>query len=394
MKIAFVIPWYGENIPGGAEAECRRTAENLHKSGVEVEILTTCVREFESDWNENFHREGEYSVNGISVRRFKVRKRDRQTFDRINYKLMNNLPISLEEEKEFIREMINSGNLYKFIEKNKAKYYFIFIPYMFGTTYWGLRICPERSILIPCLHNESYAYLKIYEEMFKKARAVIFHSQSELELASRLYDLEREKSFLVGEGVDAEFESRGERFCEKRNLEGVPFILYAGRKAREKNAPLLISYFSLYKKRKKSDLKLLLMGTGKADIPGESGKDIIDLGFLSREEKYDAYGAATLLCQPSLNESFSLVIMESWLAGTAVIVHGDCEVTKEHVLKSNGGLYFTDYPQFEESLDYLIGHSEARKKMAQNGRKYVLDNFSWDKIISKYKGLFSRLKVS
>ena len=28
MKIAFVIPWYGD-IPGGAENECKRTVENL-----------------------------------------------------------------------------------------------------------------------------------------------------------------------------------------------------------------------------------------------------------------------------------------------------------------------------------------------------------------------------
>ena len=130
MKIAFVIPWYGENIPGGAESECRRTSENLFKAGVEIEILTTCVKEFESDWNQNFHREGECRVNGIPVRRFKVRKRDTQAFDRINYKLMNNLPVSLGEEEEFIREMINSDNLYKFIEKNKLSYYFIFIPYI------------------------------------------------------------------------------------------------------------------------------------------------------------------------------------------------------------------------------------------------------------------------
>jgi glycosyltransferase involved in cell wall biosynthesis len=394
MKIAFVIPWYGENIPGGAESECRRTAENLFKAGTEVEILTTCVREFESDWNQNFHREGEYRVNGILVRRFKVRKRDTRAFDRINYKLMNNLPISLEEEKEFIGEMINSDNLYKFIEKNKSNYYFIFIPYMFGTTYWGLQACPERSILIPCLHDESYAYLKIYKEMFKEARAVIFHSQSELELASRLYNLKTEKSFLIGEGVDAEFKSEPEKFCRRKNLDGIPFILYAGRKAREKNTPLLISYFSLYKRREKSNLKLLLMGTGEADIPEEFAEDIIDLGFLSREEKYDAYGAATLLCQPSLNESFSLAIMESWLSGTAVLVHGDCEVTKEHVLKSNGGLYLTNYPEFEESLEYLLEHPEVREKMARNGRKYVLENFSWGSIISKYKELFSKLKVS
>jgi hypothetical protein len=31
MKVAFVIPWYGD-IPGGAEDACKRTAENLKKN--------------------------------------------------------------------------------------------------------------------------------------------------------------------------------------------------------------------------------------------------------------------------------------------------------------------------------------------------------------------------
>ena len=39
--LAFVAPWYGPDIPGGAEAECRATAQALRNRGVPVEILTT-----------------------------------------------------------------------------------------------------------------------------------------------------------------------------------------------------------------------------------------------------------------------------------------------------------------------------------------------------------------
>ena len=39
--------------------------------------------------------------------------------------------------------------------------------------------------------------------------------------------------------------------------------------------------------------------------------------------------AASLLCQPSHNESFSLVIMESWLCGRPVLVSSQCAVTKD-----------------------------------------------------------------
>ena len=35
-KIGFVIPWYSEKIPGGAEMELRGLTTHLHEAGVEV----------------------------------------------------------------------------------------------------------------------------------------------------------------------------------------------------------------------------------------------------------------------------------------------------------------------------------------------------------------------
>ena len=47
--IAFVIPWYGDNIRGGAEAECNQLAHCFQDAGVAVEVLTTCVKEAADD---------------------------------------------------------------------------------------------------------------------------------------------------------------------------------------------------------------------------------------------------------------------------------------------------------------------------------------------------------
>ena len=102
------------------------------------------------------------------------------------------------------------------------------------------------------------------------------------------------------------------------------FILYAGRKEAGKNVPLLIDFFARYKKHRKNELKLVLIGSGTIEIPSENRSDIIDLGFVPLQDKYDAYAAATFLCQPSLNESFSIVIMESWLCKSPVLVHAKC----------------------------------------------------------------------
>ncbi|MDY0129148.1 MAG: glycosyltransferase family 4 protein [Methanosarcina vacuolata] len=382
MKLAFVTPWYG-NIPGGAESECRRTVENLQKHGIEVEILTTCIKEFLSDWNTDFYEEGIYNLNGVNIRRFSVRKRDTVRFDKINYKLMHGLKISPEEEKTFMREMVNSPGLYSYIAEHGVDYdYFLFIPYMFGTTYYGSCIYPEKSVLIPCLHDESYAYLNIYKTMFENVKGVIFHAFPEKILANQLYNLNNRQTVL-GEGIDMDFVYNPDRFREKYGIK-TDFILYAGRKEAGKNVPLLIDFFARYKKHRNNELKLVLIGSGTIEIPSENRNDIIDLGFVLLQDKYDAYSAATFLCQPSLNESFSIVIMESWLCKSPVLVHGDCAVTKDHCIKCNGGLYFNDYYEFEGCLDFYIEHPAARKIMAENGMSYVIENFSWDKIVEKY----------
>ena len=116
-KIGFVTPWYGANIPGGAEMELRGLAEHLAENHVDLEVLTTCVEKFNSDWNTNFYPEGTEEINGVLVRRFQVRKRDTKRFDQINYKFMKNLPVTIEEEDLYLKEMVNSPRLYQYMEE-------------------------------------------------------------------------------------------------------------------------------------------------------------------------------------------------------------------------------------------------------------------------------------
>mgnify|MGYP002868582430 CR=1 FL=1 len=259
-KLGFVTPWYGDKIPGGAEMELRGIAKHLKASGLDVEILCTCIEKFTSDWNKNFHKPGVTEEGGLTVRRFKVRKRNTALFDKVNYKLMNDMEVSPEEERIYIEEMVRSDDLCRYIRENKEDYgLFVFIPYMFGTTYFGIKECPEKSVLIPCLHDESYAYMDIFRDLFKDMAGAIYHAQNEYVLANELYDLRKVNQAVLGEGVDTDFTYDAERFRKEQKIED-PFILYAGRKDAGKNIYLLIDYFREYKARHKdSPLKLVLI---------------------------------------------------------------------------------------------------------------------------------------
>ncbi|MFI3237869.1 MAG: glycosyltransferase family 4 protein [Lachnospiraceae bacterium] len=387
-KLGFIIPWFSDDITGGAELALKELVHHLQKEGVELEILTTCVKNFSSDWNKNYYSEGMTTENGIVTRRFIAGKRDARRFDVINAKLMNKEYITELDEDDFMRNMVHSSKLYDYIKQRKDEYsLFVFTPYMFGTTYEGVKAVSEKSVLIPCFHDESYAYMQKYIDCYKNVGGMIFLAKPEAKIANRIYDLSKVKQAVLGTGVDIDLKYDAKRFREKFKLRA-PFILYTGRKDTTKNVGTLIYYFTEYKKYNHNECKLIMMGPASLPIPKEMKKDIIDLGFVDLQDKYDAMAAATVLCQPSVNESFSLVIMESWLCGRPVMVHEKCAVTKNFVIESNGGFYFSDYYEFEKELNYLLHNTGNAEIMGRQGGEYVRSNFAWDVIVERYMKFF------
>ena len=362
---------------------CRGVVHALRESGLSVEVLTTCVREFAADWNHDFHPEGTTVEGGVVVRRFRVRQRHAARFHEVNYKLMHEIPVTTKEEDTFVTEMINSPNLCKYIRKHRREYVFLFIPYMFGTTYWGSRECPDGAILIPCLHDEAYARMRVFRTMCERARGLIFNSIEERRLAERLYSLHPERLRVAGVPVNCNWQSNPQRFRSKYAMSD--FFLYAGRTEKGKGAELLVEYFCRYLGETGRLERLVFIGGGELRIPEQYQSRIVNLGFLPEQDKYDAYGAAIALCVPSLMESFSIVTMESWLAGRPVIVNRKCAVTTEFCLQSNGGLCFADYEEFREILMSLADNSGLGESMGANGRQYVLDNFHPTAIAMRYR---------
>lgn len=390
-KIGWVTPWFGADISGGAENALREIIVHLAENNVEVEVLSTCVKEFNSDWNQNYYREGIDYYQGILIRRFAVKKRNTDLFDQINGMLLQGKTISREQEVIFVREMINSPDLYRYISIHKDEYQcFVFIPYMFGTTYYGIQECKEKAVMVPCFHEECYLHLNIFKECFEQVKGMCFNALPEWKLANQVFNLQNVKQIIPGLGMNINISGNGDRF---RNKYGIldPYIIYAGRKDVGKNIYTLLKYFGELKKRNKTNLKLVLIGGGEIDIAESIKEDVYDLGYIEQQDKYDAYSASLFLCQPSKHESFSYVVMESWLCGRPVLVHEGCEVTKDFVLRSNGGLYFSNYLEFEGCIDYFSQHMDIAAQMGVNGACFVKDNFKWDIVINKYIDFFKKL---
>jgi glycosyltransferase involved in cell wall biosynthesis len=140
-------------------------------------------------------------------------------------------------------------------------------------------------------------------------------------------------------------------------------------------------YFDEYRSRHNRQLSLVLIGDGPLAARNRPG--VITLGFVDEATKRNALAAAAFLCQPSLNESFAIVLMEAWAQRKPVLIHEHCPVTITHVRKSQGGLYFANYDDFEGAVEYLLTHCSQASEMGENGHEYVRRNYNWQAILDR-----------
>lgn len=382
--VALVIPWYGLDAAGGAEIHARRLAESLQVAGVPIEVLTTCGRDSFSPRDQAFYPAGTSYVNNVLVRRFPTRRPGDTPFFVRHPELLDGLPTFPASELALFDELqVESDALYDYIHQHRDRYLFVFMPYPYAPTFWGTWLVPERSFLLPCLHDEPYARYSTYGFVFRRVRRVLFNSEAERDLAMRLYGLPAERSAVLWEGVDMGWQGDPERFRARYGMTQ-PFLLYAGRRDQGKRTPFLIHAFCEYKLRRGGPLRLVLAGKNPVAVPRGFADEVVDLGYLPEQDKHDAYAAATLFVQPSAVESFSIVLMEAWLQGTAALVNGECEVMRRHVLQSGGGLAYAGYDEFEAALDYLLARPDLRRAMGQRGQSYVRENFCWNDVVERF----------
>ncbi|WP_303803746.1 glycosyltransferase family 4 protein [Ruminococcus flavefaciens] len=389
-RIALVNQRYGLEVNGGSEYYTRLIAERL-ASEFEVDVITTKALEY-TTW-ENYYKADEEDINGVHVLRFPVEKLRAKDFNEFNGRYLNSgiANYNVEtEEKWFEKQGPYSPAAINYIRENKDKYdIFIFVTYLYYLTVKGLPEVAEKSILIPTAHEEPFIHFKTYENFFKLPKAFVFLTDEEKALVQGLFDCKDKPCRVMGTGVEVPCEPDETGFRSKYGIEG-DYIIYVGRIDEGKCCPELFRYFQEYKKRRPdSGLKLVLMGKPVCEIPKD--KDIMSLGFVSEEDKFSGISGAKCLVLPSAFESLSISVLEAMTLSVPVIVNGVCEVLKGHCVKSNGGLYYTDYFEFEGVLDYIFSHPEEYSIMRRNAKAYIDSNYRWEVIMRNFSEMINHI---
>lgn len=388
-KFIIVVPWLSK-FPGGAELNGRLIAENLYKRGYEVNIFTTCCKSQFHDWWNNDYKEGVYDKNGLPIHRFKVNKNTKEKYILANHKLAKGEQLSEKEKENFFVCGINSNNLVKNIGPYiKKGYEIICTPYFQGLPHSLINTYPHKISLIPCLHDEIQLYWNQTKKLLSHAKYVFYNTPEEKMLAIKAHGLSIGRKLVESSipGVGVELSSDSGDLPEK--LSKTDYFVYVGKKDRGKNVDKLCKWYKNYIDIFKTNTKLVFIGSGDHSlIPKDD--HFIDIGYADEMTKYSVIKNSKGLINLSENESFSIVMMEAWLLGIPVIVSEKCDVTCGHAKRAHGGLYAESALEFAYTIDYLLKEKTIAKKLADNGKKYVEENFSFDTVIYKYIETFNK----
>jgi len=388
VKLGIVVQRYGADINGGAELHARYVAERLARHH-EVEVLTTCARDYVTWANEL--PAGVEDVRGVPVRRFPVaHERSARTFGLRSEQVFRE-PHSLQDELAWLdSEGPSSPALLRHLQRQGGEFdYFIFFSYRYYHSYHGIRRIPERALLVPTAERDPAVGLALFPPILRGARAIMFNSLEEQRMLQHVAGTDDTPSVVVGVGSDVPDRPMADRFRQRFGIDAA-FVIYVGRIDENKGCSELFDYFLRYARVVPTRLDLVLVGKSLLPIPDHPR--VHHLGFLGDEDKFDALAAAEALIMPSYFESLSMVALEAWALGKPVLANGRCDVLKGQSIRSNAGLYYESFPEFAEALHAIVSSFSLRRALGSNGQAYFRQHYAWPVIERKYLDMLARLQ--
>lgn len=358
----------------------REIAYGLCGRGWDVEVLTTCAVDHYT-W-ENDSAEGTSVEEGITVRRFPTVPSHCPPGLRTERAISAGQRPSVDDQWTWVGWRFTVPALFEYLLRHGSEYQaVVFSPYLFWNTTACLSAVAGNAVVMPCLHDESYARLDVIRPVLASPRSVWFLSEPEHDLAHALGPV-ADRHTVTGAGLHppAAYDPDGFR---ARHAIRRPFILYAGRREKGKGWEWLLDVFGDAVEAGLTSVDLVTIGVGEVEVPARIMGRVVDLGFLAEADRNDAFAAATACVQPSKMESFSRTVMESWLAGTPVLAVEGSDVVDWHCRRSGAGFVFRDGMELRRHVEHLLERPDEAERMAAAGRSYVLDNYSWEVVLDR-----------
>jgi len=175
-------------------------------------------------------------------------------------------------------------------------------------------------------------------------------------------------------------------------------VLFVGRLSTQKGPDLLLEAVpGLLAHR--GDAKVVFAGDGdmRAQLERRAhqlgvGHAVRFLGALGANGALvDLFKSTDLLCVPSRNEPFGVVVLEAWAAGKPVVAthNGGPRHFVEH--GTNGFLVYDNPGSICWGIKSVFGNFDHARWMGERGRVKAAYGFSWDNIAAQTEGIYHEL---
>jgi glycosyltransferase involved in cell wall biosynthesis len=176
-----------------------------------------------------------------------------------------------------------------------------------------------------------------------------------------------------------------QRTIKEKYTDGAEFFIYAGAIHPRKNLLNLLKAFSIFKKRQKSSMKIVLAGrlAWKNDAFLDLLKrykykgDVILTGYLEERELARLMGSAYALVYPSFFEGFGVPVLEAMKTNIPVLTSQN---TSMQEVAGDAGLFFdpSDHIDIADKLMLIYKDENLRNRLIENG-KQVAALYSWNR---------------
>jgi glycosyltransferase involved in cell wall biosynthesis len=402
-RIAIVVQRYGAEINGGAELLARSIARSL-RPHYEVDVLTSRALDYRN-WEPHYPA-GESELDGCRIIRFDhpVRQGGYGSNTPFNARLrwmarrwwplspLVGKPTGNPRRDGLLRLRARGPTMDGLIDylgfQGESYASLIFFTAFYHPTAVGVLVHPERSILVPTLHDEKMMYLPHFHRVFRAPRRIMYNTRAEEAVAERLYGKDLAPGEIAGIGIDLPAPSPdagGRRWAAMAARYGIvePYLLYLGRLDPTKCGSLFEDFLR-WRNERGPGVQLVAVGQAFMEPPRDPA--IRYTGFVSAEERDDLIQHAKAMVIPSAYESLSIALLESLARGCPVVVNGQSEVLMQHVQDSGVGTAYRGYDELKAALDGVLVRVESdRVSDATRGRQYVVERYSWPVVVEKFR---------
>lgn len=194
------------------------------------------------------------------------------------------------------------------------------------------------------------------------------------------YNVDPDKVVVIPNFVDTDI------FKPRASTEKEYDIVFVGRTGKEKNLKSLLEAVTMLQ-NKRPNLRLLLVGGCASDanlrrIAMVNRLNVAFQGNTENELLPEVLNKGNLFILPSLYEGHPKVLLEAMSCGLPCIgtdVEGIRELIKHG---ETGYLCKTDAQSIANAIEVVLSDEVLRRKIGQNARRYIIENFALEKILN------------